>query len=241
MKATSYLEQILSSKTAFDQNGKERLVTGGVSSKEARFITSLIKANNLTICLETGVAYGVSTLAICSALSDLRDAGSSCKLFGADPCQFTDYDGTALESLRRTGLSGLFELLEGPSHLMLPQLIERGIKVDFAFIDAWHTFDYTLIDVFLADKLLRPGGFLLMHDYVMPSKKKVWRYLLSHRKYTPIPGPTLSIARQCLSAGKQATMLKPRLAFQKLFTRTNLAVARKDEDFEPDYSFFKRF
>ncbi len=237
----SYLDRMISEKRVHDQEGVELKLTGGISKKEAQFIMSLIQENKLGTCVETGVAFGVSTLAICSALSELRKSGQECKHYGADPCQFTDYNGSALETLRRNDLSDLFELLEGPSHLMLPRLIERKVKVDLAFVDAWHTFDYTLIDVFLADKLLRPGGFLLMHDYVMSSKKKVWRYLLSHRNYRPIPGPSISMLRQILSSGKQMTRLRFQQSYEKLFTRTNLAVAQKIDDFEPDYHFFKRF
>jgi glycerol-3-phosphate dehydrogenase (NAD(P)+) len=29
--------------------------------------------------------------------------------------------------------------------------VAKGIEIDFALIDGWHTFDYTLVDVFLAD------------------------------------------------------------------------------------------
>jgi hypothetical protein len=28
-----------------------------------------------------------------------------------------------------------------------------GVQVDFAFMDGWHTFDYTLLDFFYTDKL----------------------------------------------------------------------------------------
>ena len=241
MDKLDFLNQMINEKRAFDQDGQSRHVTGGITMKEAQFIMALVKENNLTTCLETGVAYGVSTLAICSALSDQSSEEIECRHYGADPCQHSDYNGTAIETLRRCSLDEMFELLEGPSHLMLPKLIEQGVKVDLAFIDAWHTFDYTLIDIFLADKLLKPGGFLLMHDYAMPSKKKAWGYLKSHRKYRPIPGPSLSIVRQILSSGKQLAKLNPRLAYQKLFTRTNLAVAQKIEDYEPEYHFFRNF
>ncbi len=36
--------------------------------------------------------------------------------------------------------------------------------LDFIFIDGWHTFDYTLIDFFYADKLLRKDGIILIDD-----------------------------------------------------------------------------
>jgi len=71
---------------------------------------------------------------------------------------------------------------------MLPELIERGVTIDFAFIDGMHTFDYTVIDLFFADKLLRKGGIICIHDMELPSKRKAFRYLLGHRKYSQLSG-----------------------------------------------------
>jgi len=35
------------------------------------------------------------------------------------------------------------------------------VTVDFAFIDGNHVFEYVLVDFFLIDKLLRPGGAII--------------------------------------------------------------------------------
>jgi predicted O-methyltransferase YrrM len=32
-----------------------------------------------------------------------------------------------------------------------------------------HTFDYVLVDFFLTDKLLRPGGIVVIDDYSLPA------------------------------------------------------------------------
>jgi len=42
--------------------------------------------------------------------------------------------------------------------------LARGVKIDFAFVDGWHTFDYTLIDFFYIDKILRSGGLVSFHS-----------------------------------------------------------------------------
>jgi hypothetical protein len=138
-------------------------------------------------------------------------------------------------------LDQFFELLEGKSHFMLPKLLEQGVQADFVFVDGWHTFDYTLIDVFLADPLLGVGGYLLMHDYGMPSKKKVWRYLATHRKYVLQSCPRLPLHRRVLSAGKQTCLMNPRRAVSILRSSTNLIIARKTEHYEPPHDFFRNF
>ncbi|HUT51818.1 MAG TPA: class I SAM-dependent methyltransferase [bacterium] len=144
-----------------DLDGRELKMTGAVSRPEVELMMALIEERKPRVCMETGVAYGLSTVAICEALSRLPGER---KHFGIDPCQYSDFNGAALAALQRCGYGHLFELMNGPSHLMLPKLLERGVKLDFAFIDGWHTFDYTLLDVFYADKMLSPGGLLLLHD-----------------------------------------------------------------------------
>ena len=37
-------------------------------------------------------------------------------------------------------------------------------SLDFIFIDGWHTFDYTLVDFFYSDLLLKIGGIIIIDD-----------------------------------------------------------------------------
>ena len=239
--AVSILEQMLVENKTYDLNGDELKVTGPISKKEANFIMKIIKRRKLSMCVETGVAYGVSTIAICSALSELEKSGLECKHWGADPCQNSDYNGAAIAALKSCNLDHLFELLEGPSHVKLAKLAEEGVKFDMVFIDGWHTFDYTLIDVFLADQLLKPGGILLMHDMQMPSKQKVMRYLFSHRKYRRITGsPMRTLTRRFLSCIKNTLLKGPRMGLVHL-TQPMLFAAEKIQDYEPNHDFFKNF
>ena len=71
-----------------------------------------------------------------------------------------------------------------PSHHVLPKLAAEGRKIDFAFIDGWHTFDHTLIDFFYIDEMLRVGGVIAIDDTDMPGIKKVCRFILKNRSYT---------------------------------------------------------
>ncbi len=240
MQPEAQLATMLRERVTFDMSGKQRQVTGGISEREAEFIMSLVQKEKLCKCVETGVALGVSTLAICTVLSHLQAEGASCKLYGVDPCQHSEHGGAAIETLRRCGLDSLFELLEGPSHEVLPSLLGK-VSADLVFVDGWHTFDYTLVDVFLADKLLRPGGYLLMHDYAMPSKKKVWAYLRTHRKYRRLPGPHRPLSRRILSAGKQALLLNLRRSFSIITASSNMVVAQKTVSFEPPHDFYRTF
>jgi hypothetical protein len=42
-------------------------------------------------------------------------------------------------------------VLREPSFLAMPRLLARGAKFDLVFVDGWHTFDFTLLDMFYAE------------------------------------------------------------------------------------------
>lgn len=235
------LNEIIRDQFTSNLEGERLTSTGTITHEEATFIMNLISERGLARCLETGVAFGASTIAICAALSKLAAAGKHCYHYGADPCQHSDYGGAAIAGLKECKLDDFFHLMEGPSHLTIPELIAKGIEIDFALIDGWHTFDYTLVDVFLADKLLRPGGVMLIHDMNMPSKKKVWRYLKSHRRYKKLLAPRRSLRRRILSSGNQAIHGHVRNAILTLSTRHPLLVIEKVSSWEPPHSFFRTF
>lgn len=234
------LDRLVIDKRAFDANACERQATGTISLAEADYIRELIIENKFSACLETGVAYGASTVAICSALSVLERAGCDVKHYGVDPCQTGVYGGSAVAALRECGLEHIFELCEGPSHLMLPRIIERNVTVDFVFIDGMHTFDYTLLDLFFADKLLRPGGVLCLHDMHLPSKKKAARYLMKYRKYVQLRGPRKAFSARAGFAVKGALRGELRSAWASLTTAEPMLIMRKTSNDEPPWDFYAR-
>ena len=70
------------------------------------------------------------------------------------------------------------------SHLALPELESRGIKLDFAFVDGSHLFDYVLVDFFYIDRMLRRGGVIAFDDADWPSIRKVCRFIVKNRSYS---------------------------------------------------------
>ena len=234
------LDRLITDKLTFDGKGTPLRVTGAISLLEAEWIREVILENEFRVCLETGVAYGASTIAICSALSALEKQGSTVKLYGVDPCQLDVYGGAAIAALKECGLDHILELCEGPSHLMLPKLIERNVSVDFVFIDGMHTFDYTLVDLFLSDKLLRTGGIICIHDMHLPSKQKALRYLIGHRRYVRQPSLKRPLTKRVGAAFKEALKGSFRSGWSQLTTVELMAVLKKAADFEPAWDFYAR-
>jgi predicted O-methyltransferase YrrM len=234
------LKRIITDKQTFNCDGTALQVTGTISLSEAQYIQELIISNEFSTCLETGVAYGASTVAICSALAVLESRGRSVKHYGIDPCQIEIYKRAAVAALKECGLEHIFELCNGPGHLMLPRLIESNITVDFVFIDGMHTFDYTLIDLFFTDKLLRPGGIICLHDMDMPSKKKAARYLMGHRKYIRLKSLKRDLSQRVGAGLKEAIRFAPGASWRHLTTVEPMLTVQKVETFEPDWDFYAR-
>lgn len=235
------LNQMILEKKTKDIDGNLMNPTGTVTMEEAHFINHLIVQEQLLNCAETGVAFGASTVAICDALAQLKSTGLEGRHWGADPCQSSDFNNAARAALRECGTEQFFELLQGPAHMMLPKLIDLGQSLDFVLVDGWHTFDYTLIDIFLMDQLLRPGGFMLIHDMNMASKKKAARYLRTHRKYKVFKGPKRSLKRRILAGGNQALHIKPIRGLMTFTTPYPMLVLKKTEHYEPKHDFYKIF
>jgi len=256
------LEDIYRTGKCIDITGKERKVTGAVPREDALVLQEMVRFVKAKTTLETGVAFGLSTLAVCEALKDAKPSADSAdspgpdsgrgtkgtRHYGVDPEQNSTHGGAALANLKRAGLDSVFELLEGPSHLMLPKLLERGVVLDLAFIDGWHTFDYTLLDFFYLDKMLRPGGVMLLHDRSWPSKQKVIRFIMTHRRYKELPVRSsvrpgfFKWLRRVVAAKWHWLRGAPfGVVTSAIVGRPEVAAFLKLESFEPDHRFFRNF
>jgi predicted O-methyltransferase YrrM len=232
------LQRLIVDHRTFNAKGEQLKVTGTVSLDEAHYIRNLIVDHGFTTCLETGVAYGASTVAICHGLSLAAKPFAAVKHYGVDPCEINVYGGPALAALKECGLDHIFELCEGPSHMMLPKLIDRGVALDFVLIDGMHTYDYSLVDMFFADKLLRPGGIICMHDMWMRSKQKVFKYLMGHRKYLRLSGVPTPFPQRFARALRAASRFAPKSTWSALRVVEEMLVVQKLEQFEPKWDFY---
>ena len=153
-----------------------------IPKEKGEFLQSVIKEFRPVSCLEVGLAWGVSALFICDALEGTPNAHH----IVIDPDQQPGWHNIGLTNLRAAGYEEMIEFYELPSYRVLPQLESQQRKIDFAFIDGWHTFDYALIDFFYIDRILRVGGIVVLDDTDWPSIRKLARYIATNHAYTPI-------------------------------------------------------
>ena len=153
-----------------------------ISRSEGAFLQSLIAEYKPIQTLEVGMAYGISTLFICDALA--RVGGT--KHIVIDPGQEQSYRNIGRHNVDKAGFGKMIEFYEMTSDRALPQLAEKGTKLDFAFIDGWHTFDFTLVDFYYVDKMLKPGGVVVLDDADWAAVRKLCRYIATNLSYKVI-------------------------------------------------------
>ena len=175
------LQQILTTRKVTTSEGQERPLHSNVQINRGLMIQEIIRTKRPKTCIEIGLAYGISGLFICEALSQLHMDGV--RQIVIDPNQHTQWEGIGIENLKRAGYKNMVEFYEEPSHSVLPKLADQKLRVDFAFIDGMHLFDYVLVDFFYLDKLLNVGGVLIIDDVWMRSLRKARDYILTNRKY----------------------------------------------------------
>jgi predicted O-methyltransferase YrrM len=172
------LERILASGEVQDDEGNLLALHSNVKAEDGQRIAACIERYGISRTLEVGCGYGVSSLYICDAISKHSNAHHVI----IDPFQSTDWRGVGAMNLRQAGYS-CWELIEQPSELALPTLLKNGLKVQFALIDGWHTFDQALIDFFYTDRLLEQGGIVAFDDVGLAPITRVVRYVLNYPNY----------------------------------------------------------
>ncbi len=210
-------------------DGQPVPLRSGISVVNANALYGAVRARRPQLVVEIGMAHGISSLAIATALHENGDGG---RLISIDPFQHARYQGVGVANLSRAGLSGCHTLLEQPDYLALPGLLAEGAQVDLGYIDGYHTFDYTLLDFFYLDRLLPVGGVVGFNDVLWRAVRKVIGFVKTHRKYQELKlaAPDYHSHRPFVTTLRRLTRLsKSDRYFEKLAA------------WEPRYDYFRPF
>ena len=140
-----------------------------ISDEHARQIYDIVLAARPQMILELGFAHGTSTCYMAAALDEV----GSGQITTMDKTLARELTPTIDDLLSKTGLGHRVEAVYCPVsyNWELMKLIERHTEngicrpiFDFCFIDGAHTWEIDGMAFFLADKLLRPGGWVLFDD-----------------------------------------------------------------------------
>ena len=237
--------------TMFGSSSKSELkISSSIDLESAINLNWIIQEYKIKDCLEIGMAFATSTVAIVSALPE------NGMLYSIDPYQKTDWESVGLLRLRELGLTKHC-LIDKPSLSALPDLLSKGTKVDFIYIDGMHTFDYTLVDLFYSHLLLRRGGIIGINDTNFAAVDKALTCFLLHRNYIEIDSILPNKWRRIQHKEKENMFTKLiDLVINIIMKTTFLGNSKvrlfstvksqdrffiKIDDFEPRWNFYRNF
>jgi predicted O-methyltransferase YrrM len=150
---------------------------------EGAQLNQIVRQSKTIKSLEIGFAYGFSTVWILDALR-ARDGS---RHIAIDPFEVTWWGGVGLQQVKRLCAGPGFEWIGEESIHALSRLIKNEERFDFIFIDGNHRFDDVLVDFYLCDQLVSPGGLIIFDDASWPSVRTVINFILTNREYKLIP------------------------------------------------------
>lgn len=250
MARNPIIDEIYATRVVRDASGNEYDLSAEVDSAEGDYLYRLISSDHsITKTLEVGCAFGLSSLHICEALRN-RPGASHLII---DPKQTDVWHGVGVTHLERAGI-GFFNLISEPSELVLPDLLrEQPESFDFIFIDGWHTFDQTMLDMFYANRLVRIGGYIVVDDCNWESVAAAVSYYMNYPAYEWLRDPAMDARTNRMRVAKVGrTLLPPHIAhvilpaslhsriYRRICYPSVVAFKKVDEDIR-SWTWFKAF
>lgn len=132
--------------------------------RQARILTDLVREHQLKDVLELGIMHGVST---CYLADTLRDMGDG-HVTSLDLETSRDNEPNAHSLLAQLGLTDMVTIRLDPTSYVwtLMKMLEEDPtpRFDLCYLDGAHDWFADGFAFFLVDKLLRPGGWLVLDD-----------------------------------------------------------------------------
>ena len=173
---------------------KDKIINtnSGVKYEEGNFLKNMIDKYKFKNCLEVGFANGISATYMLM--------NNDINLISIDPFQKSQWKNEGVKLLKEFNLDKRHKLILKKSYEALPLLLTKYKEsyFDFIFIDGWHTFDYTLVDFFYSNLLLKIGGIIIIDDALHNGVSKCVKYLETNYKfYVKLNGPaTIAIFKK---------------------------------------------
>lgn len=125
--------------------------------------------------IETGFAYGFSAMIFVKTMLEMGvEAPYSVSI---DPRQSgSALDDAGVLACEDVGISEFVKLYTDGSEYTLPRLIQEGETFDMGFVDGCHLFELAFMDIFFMNRLIKPGGLILVDDMWMPSVRAAVDY-----------------------------------------------------------------
>ena len=215
--------------SAPDASGVRHDVASAIAVEYAEALYRMTLQRTPDVVLEVGMAFGFASLAILTAL----EKNGRGRLISVDPFQMPQWHGVGVNNVHRSGFAPRHQLIEKLDYVALPELLAAGTKAELAYIDGWHTFDYTLLDFFYIDKMLKKGGVVAFNDAGYRAVHRVLSFVTSHRKYREIDSGLKTSYKGRTPLTTLARWIKGMNVNDRYF--------EKVEEWEPDWNFYAAF
>jgi predicted O-methyltransferase YrrM len=225
---TNFADPYIRREIATLRHGCEVRLSSFVSLDHADALFQTAKSLRPKCALEVGMGHGASTLAILSGLA----AGSG-NLISIDPFQSADWHGAGLVAVESVGLSARHRLIEDFDYVALPELLAEGLRLQFAYIDGWHSFDYVMLDLFYIDKMLDVGGVVAFNDTGMAAVRRAIGFMKTHLRYAEID---VGLRRAYAASNAPKRLIRRALRWS-----THDRYFKKLEDYTVPWNFYRRF
>lgn len=178
------LRQIYDTRQVEDVDGTVyQLGDTPINRRFARILYQTVRHERPSLVIEVGMAYGLSTLAILAGLHE-NAAGI---LISIDPSQTSHYNNIGVKNVERVGMADRHRCFEAADFDALPVLLKEHERAcGLVYIDGRHNFDYTTLDLFYADRLVKIGGIVALNDGWMIGVHKAIRMFLQQRHYEAV-------------------------------------------------------
>ena len=200
MKGSELAKQIQRDGFVQTSTGKQLPLRSATDAAQCEFLSSLVSTIKPEQSVEIGLAYGLSTLYICEALSSQKVA----RHMVCDPFQFDDvWQGVGVKNIADAGYGDIVQFNEVPGDRMLARMALDANRIQFAYVDADKRFDANLVYFWWLDQMLDVGGILVWDDCDWPALRRVARIIAQHPNYSVHAAhgnPTYSWKRRLVSA-----------------------------------------
>ena len=181
------IERLYAEQAVLDEAGVSHpILPIGVTPERGAFIAGLCRAERPAATLEVGMAWGLSTLHILSALAEVRGSAAGAPHVVMDPFQASRFRNAARCLVREVGAEAMVEFYPEPSEIVLPRMVAAGRQFDLAFIDGDHHFDPGFVDFFFVHRLLKPGGLVIFDDVLFDGIYLTSRWAETNLGYQPV-------------------------------------------------------
>jgi predicted O-methyltransferase YrrM len=230
MNAATVLHEVLTHGHVKHPDGRLLEVVANISHYNSRALRAVVEERKPELVVEIGMAYGVSTLSILSALQQ----NGTGRLISIDP-----YIGwptgrlVALHQIARAAAEEIHSHWHECSYTALPRMLQEGLRPDLIYIDGNHNFDYVFTDSFYADKLLDAGGVIGFNDCGWRPVHKTLRFLSLYRRYRELDVGLPKVYHSRNLVFSLIKRLEGRSSLDRYF--------EKKEAWEPNHGFHRAF